>query len=355
MPSDGWAQLLLYRKDLFEKAGLKAPETYDDLEQGGRKLKTADVSGITLATAPGDSFTQQTFEHLALANGCQLVDDAGNITLTSPNCVEAFQTVGDLAKKYGPAGNQDVDSTRATYFAGKAAMTVWSSYILDELAGLRNDALPTCPQCRADKRFLANNTGIVAALSGPNGGPAQYGEIISFAITDGADPATKDFVQYMMSDAYLRVARAGARGQGAGPQGHARGARQVPEGLGRARGRCRHQGQAVRHLRSGRAGRAHQQPQHLPALGHPAGQGRTRRGHAGRAARCRKALNDLLNGKVDAAGAARRPRRPSRRSTRAWSDHGHRDRNAPRRSSDPRLTRTAGAPWPPGTPGPGWR
>ena len=203
VPSDGWAQLLLYRKDWFDQAGLSAPKTYDDLLKAAEKMKTADHSGITLATAPGDSFTQQTFEHLALANGCQLVDGAGAITLTSPNCVQTFQTVGDLAKKYGPAGNQDVDSTRAAYFAGKAAMTIWSSFILDEMAGLRKDALPTCKECRSDKEFLAKNTGIVSALSGPMGGPAQYGEITSFAITDGAAGATKDFVQYMMNDAYL--------------------------------------------------------------------------------------------------------------------------------------------------------
>ena len=132
-------------------------------------MKTAEHSGITLGDRTRDSFTQQTFEHIALANGCQLVDDAGDITLNSPNCVQTFQVVGDLAKKYGPAGNQDVDSTRAAYFAGKAAMTVWSSYILDELAGLRNDALPTCKECRSDKQFLAKNTGIVSALSGPMG------------------------------------------------------------------------------------------------------------------------------------------------------------------------------------------
>jgi len=203
VPSDGWAQLLLYRKDWFEQAGLTAPKTYDDLEKAAATLKTGAHAGTPLATAPGDSFTQQTLEHLALANGCQLVDAAGAITLTSPNCVQAFQTVGDLAKKYGPAGNQDVDSTRAAYFAGKAAMTIWSSFILDEMAGLRKDALPTCKECRSDKEFLAKNTGIVSALSGPMGGPAQYGEITSFAITDGAAGATKDFVQYMMNDAYL--------------------------------------------------------------------------------------------------------------------------------------------------------
>ena len=88
-------------------------------------------------------------------------------------------------------GAQDVDTTRATYFAGKAAMVVWSSFLLDELAGLRNDALPTCPECKADPAFLAKNSGIVTAITGPNGQPAQFGEITSWAIAkDGDDTET---------------------------------------------------------------------------------------------------------------------------------------------------------------------
>lgn len=204
VPSDGWAQLLLYRKDLFKEQGLAAPDSYAAIEAAASKLNSKERSGIALADAPGDSFTQQTFEHLALANGCQLVGADGAITLTSPNCVQTFDEVGKLAKQYGPAGNQDVDTTRATYFAGKTAMTVWSSFILDELAGLRKDALPTCPECRKDPTFLAKNTGFVTALTGPSGSqPAQYGEVTSWSITDGASATSADFVKYMMSDAYL--------------------------------------------------------------------------------------------------------------------------------------------------------
>ena len=80
-------------------------------------------------------------------------------------------------------GAQDVDTTRATYFSGKAAMVVWSSFLLDEMAGLRNDALPTCPECKADPAYLAKNSGIVTAIAGPDGQPAQFGEITSWAIT----------------------------------------------------------------------------------------------------------------------------------------------------------------------------
>jgi multiple sugar transport system substrate-binding protein len=205
VPSDAWAQLILYRKDLFQKAGLQPPDTYETLEAAARKLNTGGVAGITLAVAPKDSFTAQSFEHVALANGCQLVDNSGNVALKSPQCVKAFEFYAKLAKDYSVKGKQDVDSTRATYFAGKAAMTIWSSFILDELAGLRNDAKPSCAECGSDPEWLAKNTGVVTALKGPDGAPAQYGEIVSWAVVRDAakDPAAQ-FVSYMMNEGYER-------------------------------------------------------------------------------------------------------------------------------------------------------
>ncbi|MEV1146642.1 extracellular solute-binding protein [Micromonospora sp. NPDC049799] len=206
VPSDGWGQLLVYRKDLFDAAGLPAPDTYEKIAAAAAKLNTGGVAGITAATAPGDVFTQQTFEHLALANNCQLTDDSGAVKLDSPECVEAFRFYGDLMRTSSVKGAQDVDTTRATYFAGKAAMLVWSPFILDELAGLRNDARPTCPQCQADPTWLAKNSGFVTAIKGPNGtAPAQYGEISSWAMLDGAAAdSAKSFVEYMLDDGYPR-------------------------------------------------------------------------------------------------------------------------------------------------------
>jgi multiple sugar transport system substrate-binding protein len=203
VPSDGWAQLLFYRSDLFKKAGLEPPTTYEALEKAAATLKTANRAGVVASTAPADSFTQQTFEHFALANGCQLVDDGGKIALDSPACQETLQFYADLIKKDSVSGNQDADTTRATYFAGKAAMVVWSSFLLDELAGLRKDAVPTCPECAADPAFLARNTGVVSTIKGPHGTePASFGEIVSWGVLKDASPAAKDFVKYMMSDSY---------------------------------------------------------------------------------------------------------------------------------------------------------
>jgi len=204
VPSDGWAQLLFYRTDLFEAADLEPPTTYEAITTAATTLNSPQVAGIVAATAPADSFTVQTFEHFALANDCQLVDDAGAVTLGSPECVEAIDFYTSLITDASVAGNQDADTTRATYFNGGAAMVVWSSFLLDELAGLRNDALPTCPECAADPTFLAENTGVVSAIEGPSGSePASFGEIVSWAVLSDASAQTEDLVEYMMDDAYL--------------------------------------------------------------------------------------------------------------------------------------------------------
>jgi multiple sugar transport system substrate-binding protein len=206
VPSDGWGQLLLYRKDLFKKAGLEAPKSLDDVTTAAEKLNGDGMAGITLATAPGDGFTHETFEHVALAQGCQLVDDGGKVTIDSSECVEAFRWYGDIASKYSVKGNQDVDSTRGTYFAGRAAMMFWSPFLLDGMAGLRNDTKPSCPQCKKDPAFLAKNSGLVGPLTGSGGGePSQFGSVSTFNISlDGKTAAAKKLVEFMMTDGYTR-------------------------------------------------------------------------------------------------------------------------------------------------------
>ncbi|MGW1027957.1 ABC transporter substrate-binding protein [Streptomyces sp. NPDC002577] len=204
VPSDAWLQLLVYRKDQLDKAGLAVPDTYDRLLKAAKGLDIQGRDGMSAATDPGDVFTQQSFENLALADDCRLVDGQHDVALTSPQCETAFTTYDTLARDYGPPGTQTVDSTRATYFAGKSSMIIWSSFLLDELAGLRKDALPSCPQCKEDPGFLARNSGIVTALKGPDAEePAQFGEITSWVATKTAETdASRQFIEYMMGGGY---------------------------------------------------------------------------------------------------------------------------------------------------------
>jgi len=206
VPSDGWGQLLIYRKDLFDAAGLEKPDTFAKIQAAAEALNDPGNSlyGITASNDPNAVFTQQTWEHFALANGCQLVDGGGAVTLDTPNCVEAIDFYTNLLGNYAPAGLQDVVSTRATYFAGQAAMIVWSPFIMDEMAGLRDAALPTCEQCVDNISYLAENSAFVPAFAGPSGAPAQYGQVsyMGIGMTDKTD-AAKQFVEYWLSTAYV--------------------------------------------------------------------------------------------------------------------------------------------------------
>jgi multiple sugar transport system substrate-binding protein len=205
VPDSSWQQLLYYRKDLFDKAGIAAPKTYDDIKAAAQKLDTPQLAGIAAANKPGEAFTQQTFEHIAQGNGCEMVNDQGDITFDSPECVGALEFYRDMLKDYSVPGAQDVDTVRASYFAGQAAMAIWSTFLLDEMAGLRNDAKPTCTECVADPTFLAKNTGVVTGIEGPDGDqPAQFGEVVSWTVTkDSASESARKFVEYFMTEGYV--------------------------------------------------------------------------------------------------------------------------------------------------------
>lgn len=204
VPSDAWLQLLVYRKDQLDQKHLPVPDTYAKATAAAKALTTKGRYGMSAATDPSDVFTSQSFESLALADDCQLVDDAHQVALDSPQCQTAFSTYDKLARDYGAAGTQTVDSTRATYFAGQSSMIIWSSFLLDELAGLRKDALPSCSQCKKDSRYLSDHSGIVTAMKGPDATEAaQFGEITSWVTTKTAETAaSRQFIEYMMGTGY---------------------------------------------------------------------------------------------------------------------------------------------------------
>ena len=96
-----------------------------------------------------------------------MVDDGGRVALDSPACVAAFAFYDDLIRNHSVAGAQDVDTTRATYFAGKAAMVIWSSFILDELAGLVPDGSVVMTDPLTGGTFI-ELMGVKAFPIGPN-------------------------------------------------------------------------------------------------------------------------------------------------------------------------------------------
>lgn len=206
VPSDVWGQLIVYRTDLFEEAGLEPPTTFERIREAAETLHdpSQQLFGFAGGTVAGGVYTQHAFEHFALGNGCRLLDEGGNVALDSPECSETLEFYTDLVGQFGPPGAQDFEETRAAYFAGQAAMVQWSPFILDELAGLRDDALPTCPECADDPQFLAENSGMVGAIAGPSGSPSQYGAPQYLGIgTDTDTEEAQRFLEFFLTDGYL--------------------------------------------------------------------------------------------------------------------------------------------------------
>lgn len=204
IPVDGWGQLLLYRKDLFKEKGLEVPDTWEKILKAAEALHNPPLLwGFEAGTDPGQIYTQQVFEHIALSNGVALTDENGVINLNTPDMVKTLEFYNAL-NRYSPPGALYWLHTRMDYLSGRAAMIIWSPFILDELSGLRQDQ-PVVPDIAAGTPgMLAKNTGFVAVIKGPNG-EAQYGQMSFLGITRDADkePAKK-FAEYLLDDGYLK-------------------------------------------------------------------------------------------------------------------------------------------------------
>ena len=143
------------------------------------------------------------------------------------------------------------------------------------MAGLRNDALPTCPECKDDPAFLAENSGVVTSIQGPSGDePATFGEVTSWTIAAEAatDPA-QEFVEYMMTDGYEPWIAIAPEGKIPVRAGDSPDATNYSDAWAAMDGRRGHQGAAVGVLRPGGHRRAHRRHRLAAALGDPAGPG----------------------------------------------------------------------------------
>ena len=206
VPVDGWTQMLIYRKDLFDAAGLAAPSTYDNVIAALDKLHNPpEMFGFVSATKIDENFMSQVLEHVFLANGVTPVDSDGFAPLDEAATIEVLEFYKAISEA-SPPGELYWKQSRELYFAGKAAMIIWSPFIMDELAGLR-DAAPVTINDDPTTRELANATGFITQFSGPsNPAGAAWGDVRYFGITSDADiDAAMQFVEYSMSDGYMQT------------------------------------------------------------------------------------------------------------------------------------------------------
>ncbi len=240
VPVDGWTQMVVYRKDLFENADLAPPTSYANIVAAVNKLsKQNGIFGFVAATKTDENFMSQVLEHVLLANGVNIVKKGG-IKKQGKKLKEALEFYKVIAKA-SPPGELYWKQSRALYFAGKTPMIIWSPFIMDELAGLRDSAPPTINSDPTSPE-LASKTGFITNFSGPsNKKGAAWADIRYFGITADADTdEAKQFIMYSMDEGYtstLSIAPEGKfpvrRGNSNDPEAFTKAWSKLPVGVDR--------------------------------------------------------------------------------------------------------------------------
>jgi multiple sugar transport system substrate-binding protein len=136
LPIAGYWHMLHYRKDLFEEAGLKVPETFDELKEAAKFFAQSsdhpDVAGMAMNFQRGSAAGQQFFEWIYSAGGKPWesnypgsADAYADQTplFNSAKAVEMIQFFKDMVP-FGPPGVEQFawDERANAFTQGKVAM-----------------------------------------------------------------------------------------------------------------------------------------------------------------------------------------------------------------------------------------
>jgi multiple sugar transport system substrate-binding protein len=96
-------EVLYYRKDLLEAAGLEVPTTLDELESAAETIKNANpgTAGFVARTGVAAAVTQ--FSSFLHSQGGDWIDEDGNAALDTKEFKSAVELYGKLIREYGPA------------------------------------------------------------------------------------------------------------------------------------------------------------------------------------------------------------------------------------------------------------
>jgi multiple sugar transport system substrate-binding protein len=131
MPIRGHVQLMFYRKDIFDKLNLKAPNTWDEMVAQGKEIQAkTDLSGVSMYYGKTAGQNLMIWFNYLWGNGGDLLDAKGMPAFNSPQAIAATQAYVDLYLKHKvcPQGSASFNETDAvnSVAQGKSAMVpVW--------------------------------------------------------------------------------------------------------------------------------------------------------------------------------------------------------------------------------------
>jgi multiple sugar transport system substrate-binding protein len=134
-------QVLYYRKDLFEKAGIKVPANFTELEAAAQKLNSDDVAGFA-SRGKGAASVTQLSSYVYNFGGAYL--DKGVAVFDSPGAVDAIRFYGKMLGSYGPKGvtSMSWENIMPVFQAGKVAMWTDASVFYGQVVDPAKTQIP---------------------------------------------------------------------------------------------------------------------------------------------------------------------------------------------------------------------
>jgi multiple sugar transport system substrate-binding protein len=198
-------EVLYYRKDLLEKAGLPVPKTMDDLVAAAKAIKEQNpgIAGFVARTGKSAAVTQ--FSSFLYGQGGDFVNGKGKAAVNTDEAKAAYKLYGSLIRDYGP---ENV-STDMSWSEAMAIFTQGNAGFYTEADSLYKNATD------ATKSKVADTVGFAPLPAGPDG--VKPYNVPSWALGVNESSGNKvnawKFIKWATSEAMtLEIQKAGVPG-----------------------------------------------------------------------------------------------------------------------------------------------
>jgi multiple sugar transport system substrate-binding protein len=198
-------EVLYYRKDLLQGAGLSVPKTLDQLKAAAEKLadKGKGSFGFVARGQRSPAVTQFS-SFLYSFGGDWFNQETHKATLDTPEAIAAFKFYGDMLRSYGPPGvlNMSWPQAVAVFAQGNASLYTDADSIFPNMLD-------------PAKSHVADKTGVAPFPAGPKG--AQMYSVTSWGLSIPASSKKRDAAWEFIKWAASKETTTKTQSQGAVP------------------------------------------------------------------------------------------------------------------------------------------
>lgn len=182
-------QVLAYRKDLLNQAGLKVPETLDELETAAKKLTDKSKGQYGICLRGKGAATTTIYAGILHSMGGSWVDAKGDPAFTTPEAIKAFDYYGRMAREYGPPGGTNYHWLQCQSLMASGGAAFWT-----------DSNIFFAPLLDPKKSVVADKLGFTILPAGAGGHkPAGGGWFLSIYSKSAHKDAAWYFIQWAIS------------------------------------------------------------------------------------------------------------------------------------------------------------